>query len=227
MTYGGSAEMPPTALDSARRSHAAGRARRGSQAPSGRRTRPVSRAGHGPLRVFFDAEHFGRDQLLAGDPFASLIDARNTGAQPASAAAFKAFLDKTPLPQQDRDALAPPGRWRHGLPGGHGRGRAAGLPEAHQLRGFPCATRPAWVSTASAFPQPQQRCLCPGRRRRIAVRCAGHRPAGRQERAAAQPQSTPWQVARIEALVCRWQCHAGAAAGAEHDPGRDEERQPR
>jgi len=105
VTYGGSAEMPPTALDS--RAVATLLAGLGVDP---KRHQAAERDLYRELgmgrSVFFDAEHFGRDQLLAGDPFASLIDARNTGAQPASAAAFKAFLDKTPLPQQDRDALA-------------------------------------------------------------------------------------------------------------------------
>lgn len=105
VTYGGSAEMPPTALDS--------RAVATLLAGLGVDPKRHQAAERDPYRelgmgrsVFFDAEHFGRDQLLAGDPFASLIDARNAGTQPADAAAFKAFLDKTPLPQQDRDALA-------------------------------------------------------------------------------------------------------------------------
>lgn len=105
VTYGGSAEMPPTALDS--RAVATLLAGLGVDP---KRHQAAERDLYRELgmgrSVFFDAEHFGRDQLLAGDPFASQIDARNTGAQPASAAAFKAFLDKTPLPQQDRDALA-------------------------------------------------------------------------------------------------------------------------
>lgn len=105
VTYGGSAEMPPSALDS--------RAVATLMAGLGVDPKRHQAAGRDPYRelgmgrsVFFDAEHFGRDQLLAGDPFGGLIDARNTGTQPVNATAFKAFLDKTPLPQQDRDALA-------------------------------------------------------------------------------------------------------------------------
>ncbi len=108
VTYGGSAEMPPTALDSrAVATLLAGLGVDAKNHQAGQRD-PYRDMGMG-RSVFFDEAHFGRDQLLAGDPFADLVDARNArGAdtQAANAAAFKAFLDKTPLPQQDRAALA-------------------------------------------------------------------------------------------------------------------------
>ncbi|WP_423739687.1 c-type cytochrome [Cupriavidus basilensis] len=111
VTYGGSAEMPPSALDS--RAVATLLAGLGVDAKRHQAAErdPYRELGMG-RSVFFDQEHFGRDQLLAGDPFAGLIDARNgtgtqgTGTQPADAVAFKAFLDKAPLPRQDRAALA-------------------------------------------------------------------------------------------------------------------------
>lgn len=111
VTYGGSAEMPPSALDS--RAVATLLAGLGVDAKRHQAAErdPYRELGMG-RSVFFDQEHFGRDQLLAGDPFAGLIDAHNgtgtqgTGTQPADAVAFKAFLDKAPLPRQDRAALA-------------------------------------------------------------------------------------------------------------------------
>ncbi|MGO4328036.1 NAD(P)-binding protein [Cupriavidus sp. 2TAF22] len=106
VTYGGSAEMPSTALDS--RAVATLLAGLGVET---KRPPPVARDPYRDLgmgrAVFFDAEHFGREQLVAGDPFAELIDARNAGrAQPPSADALKTFLDKAPLPPQERAALA-------------------------------------------------------------------------------------------------------------------------
>ncbi|WP_420994223.1 FAD-dependent oxidoreductase [Cupriavidus sp. 30B13] len=111
VTYGGSADMPAAALDS--------RAVATLLAGLGVDTKRPPPAAPDPYRalgmgraVFFDAEHFGRDQLLAGDPFADLIDARNAenarnaGGAPPSPDAFRAFLDKAPLPPQDRAALA-------------------------------------------------------------------------------------------------------------------------
>lgn len=126
VTYGGSADMPAAALDSrAVATLLAGLGVETKRPPAG--PDPYRDLGMGRA-VFFDAEHFGRDQLLAGDPFADLTDARNagnTGAAAPSADAFKAFLDKTPLPPQDRAALA---RLADG-----GTDYLAGLGEAERL----------------------------------------------------------------------------------------------
>ncbi|WP_035882098.1 NAD(P)-binding protein [Cupriavidus metallidurans] len=102
VTYGGSAEMPPSASDNAAvRALLAGL----DLAPT-IQARPgddYARRGLGRA-VFFDAEHFGRDQWLAGDPFAALVDARNAGTRPALDD-LGAFLNAAPLPPADRQAL--------------------------------------------------------------------------------------------------------------------------
>ncbi|KWW37117.1 NAD(P)-binding protein [Cupriavidus metallidurans] len=102
VTYGGSAEMPPSASDNAAvRALLAGL----DLAPT-IQARPgddYARRGLGRA-VFFDAEHFGRDQWLAGDPFAALVDARNAGVRPAPED-LGAFLNAVPLPPADRQAL--------------------------------------------------------------------------------------------------------------------------
>ncbi|MGO4303991.1 NAD(P)-binding protein [Cupriavidus sp. RAF12] len=104
VTYGGSAEMPPSATDNAAmREMLSGL---GLTPPIPAQTRP----GDGYVRrglgraVFLDAEHFGRDQWLSGDPLADWIDASNTGA-PTSSDGLARFLDAAPLPAADRQAL--------------------------------------------------------------------------------------------------------------------------
>jgi len=107
VTYGGSAEMPLTAAgDAAVRELLAGLGLDPERAPLAAPVDPYAALGMGRA-VFFDADHFGRDQWLPGDPFGELVDARN-GRQggPADAATLRKFLDAAPLPPQDRAALA-------------------------------------------------------------------------------------------------------------------------
>ncbi|KWR87768.1 NAD(P)/FAD-dependent oxidoreductase [Cupriavidus sp. IDO] len=107
VTYGGSAEMPATAAtDAAVRELLAGLGLDAARAPAGEAPDPYAALGMGRA-VFFDADHFGRDQWLAGDPFGELIDARSgqRASEPASGLAQR-FLDGAPLPPQDRLALA-------------------------------------------------------------------------------------------------------------------------
>jgi len=107
VTYGGSAEMPATAAtDAAVREVLAGLGLDAARAPAGEAPDPYAALGMGRA-VFFDADHFGRDQWLAGDPFGELIDARSgqRASEPASGLVQR-FLDGAPLPQQDRTALA-------------------------------------------------------------------------------------------------------------------------
>ncbi|WP_454764004.1 NAD(P)-binding protein [Cupriavidus campinensis] len=107
VTYGGSAEMPPSAADStAMRAMLSGLGIDIAAALPGRPGGAYQRRGMGRA-VFFDAEHFGRDQWLAGDPFADGIDARNAihRAAPPSSDALARFLDAAPLPVADRPAL--------------------------------------------------------------------------------------------------------------------------
>ncbi|CAG2140401.1 hypothetical protein LMG19282_01843 [Cupriavidus campinensis] len=104
VSYGGSAEMPPSATDStAMRAMLAGVGIDIRTAPPPSQGDAYQRRGLGRA-VFFDAEHFGRDQWLAGDPFADGIDARNVGGQPPTDA-IAHFLDAAPLPPADRQAL--------------------------------------------------------------------------------------------------------------------------
>lgn len=107
VTYGGSAEMPPSAAtDAAVRELLAGVGLDAARPPVTSLADPYAALGMGRA-VFFDAEHFGRDQWVPGDPFGELIDARS-GQRPdrPDAAALKRFLDSTPLPDADRAALA-------------------------------------------------------------------------------------------------------------------------
>ncbi|MBV8270705.1 MAG: NAD(P)-binding protein [Cupriavidus sp.] len=102
VTYGGSAEMPPSANDNA----AVRTLLAGLELSPTAQTRPGDdyvRRGLGRA-VFFDAEHFGRDQWLAGDPFAALIDAGNSGTRPGPVD-IGAFLNAAPLSPADRQAL--------------------------------------------------------------------------------------------------------------------------
>ncbi|WP_454735529.1 NAD(P)-binding protein [Cupriavidus necator] len=107
VTYGGSAEMPPSAAtDAAVRELLAGLGLDATRPPGTPAVDPYAALGMGRA-VFFDAEHFGRDQWVAGDPFGELIDARS-GQRPdrPDAAALARFLDNTPLSAADRAALA-------------------------------------------------------------------------------------------------------------------------
>ena len=104
VTYGGSAGMPPSATDNA--AVQALLAGLGLAPTAQARTRlgeDYERRGLGRA-MFFDAEHFGRDQWLAGDPFAAFVDARNQGVPPAMDK-WPAFLAAAPLPPADRQAL--------------------------------------------------------------------------------------------------------------------------
>ncbi|QEZ46472.1 NAD(P)/FAD-dependent oxidoreductase [Cupriavidus oxalaticus] len=107
VTYGGSAEMPPgAASDTAMRELLAGIGLDPAHTPAAPPPDPYAALGMGRA-VFFDAEHFGRDQWLGGDPFGELADARN-GLRPQGpeAAALQRFLAQAPLPAADRAALA-------------------------------------------------------------------------------------------------------------------------
>ncbi|ULX54025.1 alcohol dehydrogenase [Cupriavidus taiwanensis] len=108
VTYGGSAEMPASAAgDAAVRELLAGMGLDAAQPPAA--ADPYAALGMGRA-VFFDAEHFGRDQWVAGDPFGEAIDARS-GARAGGPsggpdpAALSRFLDSAPLPVADRAAL--------------------------------------------------------------------------------------------------------------------------
>lgn len=107
VTYGGSAEMPPSAADSAAmRTMLSGLGIDIATAPPASLGDPYQRRGMGRA-VFFDADHFGRDQWLAGDPLGDWIDAANTrtaASRPAPDAIGR-FLDAAPLPAADRQAL--------------------------------------------------------------------------------------------------------------------------
>lgn len=111
VTYGGSAEMPASAAgDAAVRELLAGLGLDAAQPPAAAAADPYAALGMGRA-VFFDAEHFGRDQWVAGDPFGEAIDARS-GARAGGPsggpdpAALSRFLDSAPLPVADRAALA-------------------------------------------------------------------------------------------------------------------------
>ncbi|MCA3184842.1 MAG: NAD(P)/FAD-dependent oxidoreductase [Cupriavidus sp.] len=104
VTYGGSAEMPPSANDNAAvRTLLAGLGLAPTAQARALPGEDYERRGLGRA-VFFDAGHFGRDQWLAGDPYGAMVDARARGAS-ASTDALRDFLAKTPLPPTDRDAL--------------------------------------------------------------------------------------------------------------------------
>ncbi|GJG95485.1 NAD(P)-binding protein [Cupriavidus pauculus] len=104
VTYGGSADMPPSANDNAAvRSLLAGLAIEPTAQARMAPGEDYERRGLGRA-VFFDSEHFGRDQWLAGDPYAAAIDARVRGATVAPDA-LRDFLAKAPLPAADREAL--------------------------------------------------------------------------------------------------------------------------
>lgn len=104
VTYGGSAEMPPSANDNAAvRTLLAGL---GIEPAASAQTAPgdgYTRRGFGRA-VFFDAEHFGRDQWLAGDPFGAIVDARNAGGRP-DVDGMRDFLNGAPLSPADRQAM--------------------------------------------------------------------------------------------------------------------------
>jgi spermidine dehydrogenase len=101
VTYGGSAEMPPSALDdSAMASLLAGLGVDARRMGAARQDDPYTGLGMGRA-VFFDREHFGRDRLVAGDPFGERMEG-----VAASAGEARRFLDAAPLPPQDREALA-------------------------------------------------------------------------------------------------------------------------
>lgn len=104
VTYGGSAGMPPSASDNA----AVQALLAGLGIAPGAPARAVPGEDYGRRglgrAVFFDAEHFGRDQWLAADPFGTLIDARLRGG-PASLDGLGDFLARAPLPAADRQAL--------------------------------------------------------------------------------------------------------------------------
>lgn len=114
VTYGGSAEMPATAPGNAAvQTLLAGLGLDAARAPVMPET-PYAALGMGRA-VYFDADHFGQDRMVAGDPFADLIDARNGnigGGNPrgknggnGDAPSLQRFLAAAPLPAQDRAAL--------------------------------------------------------------------------------------------------------------------------
>lgn len=107
VTYGGSADMPAGAAgDAAVRELLAGLGLDAAHPPAAVAADPYAALGMGRA-VFFDAEHFGRDQWVAGDPFGEWIDARSGArAGGADAQALSRFLDSAPLPASDRAALA-------------------------------------------------------------------------------------------------------------------------
>ncbi|SOY43545.1 NAD(P)/FAD-dependent oxidoreductase [Cupriavidus taiwanensis] len=107
VTYGGSAEMPASAAgDAAVRELLAGLGLDAAQPPAAVAADPYAALGMGRA-VFFDAEHFGRDQWVAGDPFGEAIDARSSQRVGGpGAAALSRFLERAPLPAADRAALA-------------------------------------------------------------------------------------------------------------------------
>jgi len=107
VTYGGSAEMPPSANDNAAvRALLAGLGLAPTAQARALPGEDYERRGLGRA-VFFDAGHFGRDQWLAGDPYAGIVDARLRGASVSTDATDKlrGFLEKAPLPAADREAL--------------------------------------------------------------------------------------------------------------------------
>ncbi|CAG9171488.1 FAD/NAD(P)-binding protein [Cupriavidus respiraculi] len=120
VTYGGSAEMPPSALDDSAMATlldglGVDARRLGAAAPLD----PYAGRGMGRA-VFFDREHFGRDQLVPGDPFGERMDGVT-----AKADAVRRFLDAAPLPAADREALA---RLMEG-----GIDYLAGMPQAERM----------------------------------------------------------------------------------------------
>lgn len=102
VTYGGSADIPASALD-----NAAVAALFGGLGVDARlkvaEDMPFAARGMG-RSMFFNAEHFGRDQLVAGDPFGDLALARVRGAA-AGAGSVASFLARAPLPVAERAAL--------------------------------------------------------------------------------------------------------------------------
>lgn len=106
ISYGGSAGMPPSATANG----AMAALLRGlAVAPDTlSRGAPLPDAAAAALgrAVFFDREHFGRDRLVAGDPFGEAMAASMQGRPGPAATAFDDFLRNAPLPQRDRDALA-------------------------------------------------------------------------------------------------------------------------
>ncbi|WP_066735388.1 NAD(P)/FAD-dependent oxidoreductase [Cupriavidus sp. D384] len=107
VTYGGSADMPPSANDNAAvRTLLAGLGLAPTAQARALPGEDYERRGLGRA-VFFDAGHFGRDQWLAGDPYAAVVDTRVRGAVVSTEAAdtLRGFLAKAPLPAADRDAL--------------------------------------------------------------------------------------------------------------------------
>lgn len=107
VTYGGSADMPASAAANAAVGALFGGLGLDPARPPGKPTDPAALYdGFGMGRsVFFDAEHFGRDQLVAGDPFGAWIDARN-GRAASAPAGLQSFLNNAPLPPADRQAIA-------------------------------------------------------------------------------------------------------------------------
>ncbi|QET01537.1 NAD(P)/FAD-dependent oxidoreductase [Cupriavidus pauculus] len=104
VTYGGSADMPASAAGNAAvRALLAGVGLDAARAPAQPQT-PFGALGMGRA-VYFDADHFGQDRLVAGDPFADLIGARAGGGQPPMPDAWQKHLDAAPLSAQDRAAL--------------------------------------------------------------------------------------------------------------------------
>ncbi|CAG9164386.1 NAD(P)-binding protein [Cupriavidus pampae] len=105
VTYGGSADMPASAAGNAAvRTLLAGVGLDATRAPALPQT-PFAALGMGRA-VYFDAEHFGRDGLVAGDPFADLIDARATGGGTRPTPdVLQRFVDAAPLAAQERAAL--------------------------------------------------------------------------------------------------------------------------
>ncbi|NYI00031.1 NAD(P)-binding protein [Cupriavidus plantarum] len=109
VTYGGSADMPASAAGNAAvRTLLGGLGLDATRAPALAQT-PFAALGMGRA-VFFDADHFGQDRFVPGDPFAALIDAR-VGTSPGGGTArpaldtIRAHLDAAPLGAADRAAL--------------------------------------------------------------------------------------------------------------------------
>jgi len=103
VTYGGSAEMPAGAADSAPLRtllDGIGLADRGAPAVPSYGAPGLGRA------VFFDREHFGTDRLVPGDPFGESLGGSLHAARAPSPEAVRRFLAAAPLPAAEREALA-------------------------------------------------------------------------------------------------------------------------
>ena len=104
VTFGGSAEMPPSANDNAAvRTLLGGIGLEPDARASVRPGDAYERLGL-TRATYFNAEHFGRDQWLAGDPLAAWGDARQRGDRPPLDGVGD-FLARAPISPADRQAL--------------------------------------------------------------------------------------------------------------------------